>query len=68
MSPRTTGFCPYCLSALIGVVILLGIPQLADVNTPFGKASLLLFWIPLLSACVRTAIRHVPDRTAHGAN
>mgnify|MGYP000340490712 CR=1 FL=1 len=58
MSPRTNRFCPYCLSALIGVVILMGIPQLADVTTPFGKASLLLFWIPLLSACIRTAIRH----------
>lgn len=60
MSPAMNRFCPYCLSALIGLVILIGIPELAEVTTPFGKMSLLLLWVPLLSACVRHALRHAP--------
>lgn len=60
MSPKSNRFCPYCFSALVGVVILIGIPQLADFTTPFGKASLILFWIPLISACIRSVIRQGP--------
>ncbi len=55
--PRSSSvFCPLCLLALLGMAILLAVPGLAAVETPFGSAGLLLLWVPLVSALLRQAM------------
>jgi hypothetical protein len=55
----TKRFCPYCSSALIGLMVMLGVPGLSDVTTPLGKFSVLMFWVPLASAVIRHGILRV---------
>lgn len=58
MQSRRSTVCPYCLVALIGTTILLVLPELADVSTPVGNASLLLFWLPTSCALLRQGLLH----------
>jgi hypothetical protein len=53
MSTQRSRFCPYCLTALIGVACLLGMPDLAGARTPIGYAGLWLFWLPVACALLR---------------
>ena len=56
MSSNAARFCPYCLTALVGLVVLLSIPGLATSATPFGNTGLLLLGIPLVSAVLRRVL------------
>jgi hypothetical protein len=53
MSSSTNRFCPYCLTALVGLVVLMSIPGLAGTVTPFGKTGVLLLGVPMISALLR---------------
>ena len=48
--------CPFCVAAVIGTVFAVVVPELAAVPTPFGKASLLMIWIPTSCALLRQAM------------
>jgi hypothetical protein len=59
MQARRSPVCPYCLVALIGTTFLLVLPELADVSTPVGNASLLLFWLPTACALLRQGLLRI---------
>jgi hypothetical protein len=65
MSIQRSRFCPYCLVALMGTAFLLGIPELANAQTPLGQGSLWLFWLPSGCALLRQGmLRLVLRKTA----
>ncbi|PIV33444.1 MAG: hypothetical protein COS34_07660 [Lysobacterales bacterium CG02_land_8_20_14_3_00_62_12] len=53
MRANTWMRCPYCLTALIGAVVLLAIPGLAGSVTPIGAPWIGLLLIPIGSALLR---------------
>jgi hypothetical protein len=67
MNKSPSHFCPLCVLALLGLVVLLGVPGLASVQTPLGPASVLVLWIPLLSALLRQGMLRTAGRVQRPA-
>jgi len=57
MSLQRVPTCPYCLAALVGLCCLIGLPDLAYADTPFGKAVVPMLVVPILCALLRRGLR-----------
>lgn len=53
MHVQPYNYCPYCLSAFFGAVVLLSVPGLAGASTPLGAPWVGLLLTPLGSALLR---------------